>query len=684
MESIAQFKGFLSRLKHREGTFLIIAAIAIGIVAGLSFLLFHWLINFLSLILVGEETGNAVAGFMRLPVWQQILLPLAGASAGGIIIRFISKESGGAGIGLLLKAIKVTNGKLPPRMTIFKIVTSAISIATGVPLGSEGPIIMIGSAVGSTFGRVFRISISRIKLLVGCGAAAGLSVAFNAPITGTILAVETILGHFAIGTLTPIVVAAATASFFGAYFLPGHEVIPAEALALTPRISSITEIVLFLLFGLMNAVLGVLLIKLTYMNSNIVDKIRGKLPEYLSIPIALLPFALCIPFVPQIFGLGKDMMIMGANLDPWVLIGIALLKLLFLSVAFASGASGGIFFPILFVGYIFGLGFGMLMPEIFPFLPEQIGLSFAAVGIGALLGAATQEPISSLIIVFEITHDYNILPPLMLSAVVSVLISKKLSAFSIYNYQLVKEGIWEEEHEEATIMTENHVEICYDSDPVTAAPGEKILDIVERLREEERFECYVVDDEKKYLGAINGIITSTKEVNYDLINPITIAQDLINTEFPTVGLTDPLSTAMRLMTEFDVIEIPVIAEDSTLLGCIHEHDIIEFYQREIINKASMLKLVQRCECREKQHIQFEDEYTIDGIAASPMMWGKNLIELKLRQNYNILVLAVKEKGKEKSTIAPNRPFTPGDVIITAGRKEDIKSFCRDFKVPMGH
>jgi len=612
----------LEKAKLKENTFLIFVAILIGIAAGCAFLFFHWLIDRISMFCVGENTNNSVAGFKRLPLYYQILLPLSGVFISGFIIRYISKESGGAGIGLLLKFMKVKNGIMPPMMTLFKIVTSALSIGTGIPLGSEGPIIMIGSSVGSTFGQLLSMPVSRIKLFVGCGAAAGLAVAFNAPIAGTILAVETILGSYAIGTLTPIVVAAATASFFGAFFLPGHEVIPHEALALSSPINSGTQIFLFIIFGLINAFLGLGLIKLTYRNSVYFDRFKSRLPEFIHIPLFLLPFALTVPFVPEIFGLGKDIMIQSGGFTPQFLIGLAVLKLFFLSIAFASGASGGIFLPIIFVGYIFGLGFGKLLPVLFTGIDPGIGLSFASVGIGALLGAATQEPISSLIIVFEITRDYNIMPSLMLSTVVAVMISKTLSKYSIYNYQLFKEGIPLEDNEESTVMSENTVELCM------------------------------------------------RELS-DFMN--------IDSSIPKINSEASLSEAVKMMTENGITGLIVVNDDDTPIGSIHEHDLINLYNREILSKGNLLKTVQKgCDC-ENQHILLEDQFAIEAIHSTPKMWGKPLIDLKLREKYNILVLAVNEKGNSKSTICPSKEFSPGDVLITAGRKEDIQQFKNEFK-----
>jgi CIC family chloride channel protein len=355
------------------------------------------------------------------------------------------------------------------------------------------------------------------------------------------------------------------------------------------------------------------------------------------------------------------------------------LKLLFLSFAFSSGASGGIFFPILFVGYIFGLGFGKLVPIVFPELGVDMGISFASVGIGALLGAATQEPISSLIIVFEITKDYNILPALMLSTVVSVLLSKKMSNFSIYNYQLVKEGISLEENEEVTLMSENHVELCYVKDCVTAHPNDKIIDIVDKMRELERFECYVIDEKRKYMGALNGILTSSREVNYNLINPIIIARDLIDISFPVVFPDTPLSDAVKKMSQKKVIELPVIDSTGDLIGCIHEHDIIEFYNREILSKSSMLKTVHRSQGREHNSIEYLDNYVLESVSSTPRMWGKTLLDLKFREKFNVLILAVKERDSKKSAISPSRKFKPGDILIAAATKDDMESFIENLE-----
>ncbi|HOW52606.1 MAG TPA: chloride channel protein [bacterium] len=686
MNSVGRIGAFLIGFSRRESTVLIIAAVGIGMFSGMAYLLFSGLIELLSRLLLGVATSDAVNGFRALPLPLRILLPLAGVSAGGFLIRYFSKESAGTGVGLLLKTIRLKNGILPHLLAPFKLVTAALSIACGAPLGLEGPVIVISSSIGSSVGQLLKVGYSRMKLLLGCGSAAGLAVAFNAPIAGTIFAVETVMGNYAIGTLTPVVVAAATASFFGAYFLPGHEALPfsriaqiygADAVSST-AIHSATEIFLYLALGIICALMGVALIKATAAVTDRLEPIKKRIPEYLHAPLILLPFALVVPFVPSLFGLGKDVIVDGFAWGPWVLVGIALLKLVFLPIAFSSGASGGIFFPILFVGFIFGLGFGKLMPLIFFDLPVGSAYSFAAVGTGALLGAATQEPITSFLLVFEITRDYTILPALMLATVVSVFISRSLSSVSIYNYQLVREGIMTDAGEETSLMHETKVEVCYKKDCVRAAPHEPLSAVVDRMREMERFEAYVVDADGRYLGAINAVLTSSREVQYGLISPVVVANDLINTAFPTVRPGDSIAQAMRKTAEYDVIEIPVVSDDGKLLGCIHEHDIIAFYEREILSKAHLVKMVGQHEEQHQHQIRLAGDFVIETITAQGELVGRNLIELKLRQRFGVQVLAVREKGSERGIIEPERLLAAGDTLIVAGRREEMAALRAAF------
>ena len=133
------------------------------------------------------------------------------------------------------------------------------------------------------------------------------------------------------------------------------------------------------------------------------------------------------------------------------------------------------------------------------------------------------------------------------------------------------------------------------------------------------------------------------------------------------------------MIKREVIELPVLSEDGRVLGCIHEHDHIDFYHREILSKANMLKTVQRAEGTEQYSIEFEDDYRIDAVNTTGKMWGHNLIDLRLRENFNVLVLAVREKSTGKGTMSPTKMLEAGDVLIMAGRKEDIDRMKAAFK-----
>ncbi len=151
--SLYTFRNFLEKAKLKEGSFLIFAAVIIGILAGCAFLCFNWMIDYLSKLFIGAPTIAAVESFKKLPLWYKFTLPLAGVFISGFIIRYVCKESGGAGFGFLLKTLKKNNGIMPPRLSVFKMITSSLSIATGLPLGNEGPIVVIGSTLGSTICR---------------------------------------------------------------------------------------------------------------------------------------------------------------------------------------------------------------------------------------------------------------------------------------------------------------------------------------------------------------------------------------------------------------------------------------------------------------------------------------------------------------------------------------------------
>jgi CIC family chloride channel protein len=320
------------------------------------------------------------------------------------------------------------------------------------------------------------------------------------------------------------------------------------------------------------------------------------------------------------------------------------------------------------------MGFGEVVVRLIPGIDQSIGFSFGPVGIGALFGAATQEPISSLILVFEITRNYRLLPSLMLATVVATMISKKLSSFSIYNYQLFKEGIEVDENEEAAIMNENHVELCLRRECVVVGTQTTLSELLDKMRELERFEAYVVDENGIYIGAINGVFGAEAKIKYSEISNLVLAEDLIDTSFPTVRLDTPLSQAMRCMIRREVIELPVIGDDGKVAGCIHEHDLIDFYHREIIAKSSMLKTVRRAEDEEQCSILFEDEYKIEAIPCPAGFFGKSLVDLKLREKYNILVLAVREKKSGRGVAAATKILEAGDILISAGTRDEIKNF----------
>jgi CIC family chloride channel protein len=254
------------RAKMTEHTFMIIVAIIIGILAGYSAILIRWLIKTISNISFSGP-GNFLDNVIAAPWYWKILIPAIGGLIVGPIIYFFAPEAKGHGVPEVMQAILLKGGNIRPRVAIIKAIASAISIGTGGSVGREGPIIQIGSSLGSTVGQFFRVPTRRLKTLVGCGAAAGIAAAFNAPIAGALFAVEIILMDFAVAQFSPIVISSVMATVishsyegkFSAFHVPPYQYV------------SPYEIGFYFLLGAITGLAAYLFIKLLYFSEDYFD-----------------------------------------------------------------------------------------------------------------------------------------------------------------------------------------------------------------------------------------------------------------------------------------------------------------------------------------------------------------------------------------------------------------------------
>ena len=354
----------------------------------------------------------------------------------GPIIYFLAREAKGHGVPEVMEAVSLQGGFIRKRVVIVKSLASAASIAVGGSVGREGPIVQIGSAIGSTVGQVLKVSAGRMRILVGCGAAAGIAATFNAPVAGMMFAMEIVLGDFAVATFSPIVLSAVMATAISRFYLGDFPafVVPAYQLV------SAWELLLYAGLGLAAGAVGAAFTATLYKLEDWVDAVR--IPEYLKTPLAGLGLGAMGLAFPWVLGVGYEGIEVALNHQMvwWMMLAVMAVKIVATSLTIAGGMSGGIFAPSLVIGAMLGGAFGGLAHELAPGYTAGAG-AYAIVGMAGVVAGATHGPITAFLILFEMTGGYQIILPLMIGCTVATLVAQRINPESIYTLKLIRRGI---------------------------------------------------------------------------------------------------------------------------------------------------------------------------------------------------------------------------------------------------
>ncbi|MGN6428591.1 MAG: chloride channel protein [Leifsonia sp.] len=422
---------------------LIASAIVVGAGAGLAAVVFRWLVQTATLIFTGTTDYSATTGHPANP-WVPwlggafvILAPAIGGLIYGPLVHRFAREARGHGVPEVMYAVARRGGHIPGRVAVVKALASAITIGSGGSVGREGPIVQIGSALGSTLGRITRMSESQLRTLVACGAAGGIAATFNAPIAGVFFALELILRDFATRSFAAVMLSSITASVVGRAILGDHPFLVLPAF----RVTQPSEYLLFAGLGLLAGAVGVLFSKILYLIEDVCDWAwRG--PEWLRPAVGGLLLGLLLFAMPQLYGVGYP--VLEASVAGKYTIGFLLLlvvaKMAATSLTIGIGGSGGVFAPSLVIGAAFGAAAGEAIGLVIPGLSGQAG-TFALVGMAAVFAGATRAPITAGIILFELTGEYSIILPLLLAVIVATGISRLLSRDTIYTRKLSRRGV---------------------------------------------------------------------------------------------------------------------------------------------------------------------------------------------------------------------------------------------------
>lgn len=425
------------RLRLSEDAFHVTLAVIIGLTAGLTNYLFHAATEALKWLAL-DRPGDLTIIAEGLGAWGRLAAPALGGLAAGLTLYWGLRVVGTQGSTNLLEVVVAGDGRLPFRTTAIKSLSSLISIASGASIGREGSLVQLSATLASQGGQRLRWPPYRLRLMVACGAAAGMAAAYNAPIAGAVFAAQIVLGNFAMNLFAPLVCASVSAavlsrSFFGIepwYQVPDF------------NFTRLTQLPWFLVLGAASGALGAIFLKLLRWGETLFD--RTGWPIYARLTAAGLVVGSLAIQVPEVWGNGYVVTsrILGDEgiYGPWFVLGLLGAKLATTALTVGAGTVGGVFTPTLFLGAAMGSLFGHGLHALGLALALPAG-AFALVGMGSVLAATTRSPLLAMIIVFEISLNYSLMPALMIACAVGTLVGRRLHPTSVYTEPLQRKGL---------------------------------------------------------------------------------------------------------------------------------------------------------------------------------------------------------------------------------------------------
>jgi CIC family chloride channel protein len=479
-------------------------AAAIGLVAGLiAFVLYNLIGLFTNIFFYHRFAVEFIsARHNQLGLWV-IPIPVIGGIIVGFMAKYGTPKIKGHGIPEAMEAVMVNRSRIEPRVAILKPVSAAIAIGTGGPFGAEGPIIQTGGAVGSLVGQAFHTTASERKVLLACGAAAGMSATFNTPIAGVILAIELLLFEFKARSFIPLVVASTLATAVHMQLLGAGPMFKVAAMDFgIPH-----ALPFYLLLGLLCGFAAVGFSKLLYWTEDQFEKLP--IDELWWPAIGALGLGIIGYFVPRVLGVGYDTIgdILNANLAWKLLLVVMVAKAVALVISLGSGTSGGLLAPMFMSSAAMGGAFAMGMDRIFPAANLSAG-AFALVAMGAVFGAASRATFSFIIFAFEITRDYNSVLPLMLVCVIADGVAMWLMPrASIMTEKLARRGLHIHQDYEADVLQQVKVSETMDPHVPTLPANMKVSELSDRIARRDpavwRHQgMFVLDSDGKLAGVI--------------------------------------------------------------------------------------------------------------------------------------------------------------------------------------
>ena len=526
-----------------SGGMLVLSLLA-GAGAGLGAVAFRYMILGFTYVFTGHRDYSAIghASNPQLPglgIWFVVLAPVVGGLIYGPLVSRFAPEARGHGVPEVMLAVNQLGGRMRPQVPIVKSLASALCIGSGGSVGREGPIVQIGSALGSVLGQLVRVTESQLRLLVACGAAAGISATFNAPIAGVFFALELILRNFDTESFGFVVLSSVTADAIGRAAFGSHPFLTLPGFNFTSPL----ELVLYAGLGVLAVGVGLTFVRVLYAGEDLADRL-WKGPNWLRPAAGGILLGLLLLAVPQMYGVGYPVLqhAVGGHYVILALLGLVVAKILATSLTMWIGGSGGVFAPSLFMGAMLGSAYGTVAHQLLPGIAAAAG-AYGLVGMGAVFAATARAPITALIIIFELSGNYRIILPLMCAIVAATALSNRITEDTVYTLKLRRRGI-----------------------NLEASPPSRMAQITV---------AEAMEHAPRALTGIPAARDIERTINHRTDS--TVMGPTLARHVPRLRASDSLEDAVQALASSDDESLPVIDEDNQFIGWITHRHVLRTY-----------------------------------------------------------------------------------------------------------
>jgi len=612
-----------------------------------------------------------------------IIIPAIGGLIVGPMIYFFAREAKGHGVPEVMEAIALRGGRIRPIVAVVKSLASSISIGSGGSVGREGPIVQIGSALGSTLGQKLGLSDDRIRNLVACGAAGGIAATFNAPIAGVVFALEIILGQFSVRYFSSVVVSSVTASIIGRAVFGAN---PSFHVPIDYGMNSLWEFAFYPIMGVLAALIGVAFVRMLYWTEDLFEGWK-QVPEWVQPAVGgviLGCIALAYPVLtgitwdrmPQIYNVGYEMI--ESALSNQITLEVALillvLKMVATSLTLGSGGSGGVFAPGLFMGAMFGVAFQLTIKMIFPGLPAPAG-AYALVGMAAVFAATAHAPLTAVLILFELTGDYQIMLPLMLTVVIATMVAQRLlKGESIYTLKLTRRGVRLQRGRDVDVLESVLVDEVMTRSLKTIPVDLNLKELSEVFNRTRRHGLAVLDEQGELWGIVTVSDLERSINNGDPLSKTTVRK--IATPREKLWVTYPeenIGQALNKMSRFGFGRLPVVSRDDPkhLVGLVQRRDIVSAYNLALTKRAEIQHRTQRMQMRNIDGTEFVD-LTLDD---DSLAVGKKIGKIADALPNDCIFISIRRDGR---VMIPhgNTVLLSGDQITAFVQSKDVEKLSQ--------